>query len=268
MAGNTNDKNMTDGIPDDLDLSSNSDDASDDEDDEDAGGAVSASGVSELLSTQTRKIHNFRQFRAATKTVLKYWTGQFILVDGVQKEDEAEITLLARRALSSLLHTAISDQDSMTSTAGDRTSPSALLHLLLRKIYLSFLKLTRLTTIHTYHKIQARLEDMIAIFSEATEQSVYRCAYVYIRMLALQVRLALRKIARDDKAKMEAGSSGGVKGVQSWTVVWSVRCWVGILCQCLKVKNEKENGNRDDEEEVGLSDLIYPLVQTIMGLLG
>jgi len=131
------------------------------------------------------------------------------------------------------------------------------LPLLLKGAYLHLVMISKNTTPHNI----AQLDYMVTCISKiyaVDDEAAYVHAYVYIRMLAVQLRNTLRSISF---GKVKKDGNDPVRGLQSWGVVWSVKVWATVLSSVGFLDRKRNHGPV-------LKELIYPFIQILLGILG
>lgn len=129
--------------------------------------------------------------------------------------------------------------------AGDE----AMLDFCLRGVYHSFIRSTKLTTVHTLPSINLMKNSGSELYS-LDSSAAYQQAFSFIRQLAIHLRNALKTKSAD-----------AFKSVYNWQYLHCVDFWSLVLSTaCDKTKTEVHGENE-------LQQLIYPLVQVATGAI-
>lgn len=129
--------------------------------------------------------------------------------------------------------------------AGD----DAMLDLCLRGAYLSFIRSTKLTTMHTLPSINLMKNSGSELFALDLTAS-YQQAFAFIRQLAIHLRNALKTKSAD-----------AFKGIYNWQYLHCVDFWSLVLSTVCDKQRIEERGENE------LQQLIYPLVQVATGVI-
>ena len=176
------------------------------------------------------KIH-----RKTVKVLLTIWAGLSSARDEDDKEktkEESEVRLSSFLRLRELVSVCPAD--------------SRLTDLALKNIYLTHIRNAKFVNDVTASTIAMRRNCVVELFLLRPESS-YQQIFVYIRQLAVQLRLALTKLNKTS-----------IKSVYNWQFVESMRTWAHLLCAS-SVAATKRN---DDI----LKPLVYPLIQIVRGV--
>ncbi|PWN26332.1 Noc2-domain-containing protein [Jaminaea rosea] len=126
--------------------------------------------------------------------------------------------------------------------AGDE----AMLDLCLRGAYLSFIRSTKLTTIHTLPSINLMKNSASELYALNSSAS-YQQAFSFIRQLAIHLRNALK-----------TRSAESFKSVYNWQYVHCIDFWSIVLAAAC---------DRQRGVESEMQQLVYPLVQVASGAI-
>ncbi|ODV84189.1 hypothetical protein CANARDRAFT_201363 [[Candida] arabinofermentans NRRL YB-2248] len=131
-----------------------------------------------------------------------------------------------------------------------REYPKAILELVLKSTYSSFIKKCRQTNIHTMPMINFQKNSAVELFG-LDETLGYQIGFEYIRQLAIHLRSSVNNPTKDS-----------YKAIYNWQYCHSLDFWSRMLStQC---NPEKELTRK---KESPLRQLIYPLVQVTLGAI-
>ncbi|PWN21196.1 Noc2-domain-containing protein [Microstroma glucosiphilum] len=131
--------------------------------------------------------------------------------------------------------------------AGDE----AMIDMCLRGAYQSFIRSTKLTTVHTLPSINLMKNSASELYSLDTAAS-YQQAFSFIRQLAVHLRNALKTRSADS-----------FKSVYNWQYLHCIDFWSIVLATACDRQRLEERGEVESE----LQQLIYPLVQVALGAI-
>ncbi|CAO3649045.1 unnamed protein product [Cunninghamella echinulata] len=122
------------------------------------------------------------------------------------------------------------------------------LDICLKNIYLTFVRSSKMTNVHTLPAINLMRNLAVELFG-LDETLSYQQAFVYIRQLAIHLRGA-----------MQTKTSETHKTVYNWQYIHCIDFWSNVLSTYCQPKE-------DDDEESPLKPLIYPLTQVALGTI-
>lgn len=138
-----------------------------------------------------------------------------------------------------------------------REFPRAVLEMVLRGCYTSFLKTCRRTNPHTMDLINFCKNSAAELFA-VDESLSYAIGFEYVRQLAIHLRTSMTAASRGTDSKNPH------LAVYNWQFCHSLDFWSRVVAQhCVP---EKEGANHKSGESP-LRALIYPLVQVTLGTI-
>ncbi|KAL1924138.1 uncharacterized protein VTP21DRAFT_7173 [Calcarisporiella thermophila] len=129
------------------------------------------------------------------------------------------------------------------------TSPSPFLAMALKGIYLSYVRNSKTTNVHTLPSINLMCNMATEIYGLDFNAS-YQHAFVYIRQLAIHLRNS-----------MTIKSKESYKAVYNWQFIHCLEFWANVLATYCDTQRVAEHG------ECLLQSLIYPFVQVAAGVI-
>ncbi|EEB06453.1 noc complex subunit Noc2 family protein [Schizosaccharomyces japonicus yFS275] len=128
------------------------------------------------------------------------------------------------------------------------SADAALAALILRSVYLTFVRQCGHTSVHTLDGINFMKNSAVELML-LEESSCYQTAYRYIRQLAITLRNVIQHPGKET-----------LKLVQNWSYIHSLDLWARLLSKGVWLERERKSNN-------GLSALVYPLVQIALGVV-
>ncbi|KAF3989459.1 hypothetical protein FT663_03330 [Candidozyma haemuli var. vulneris] len=141
-----------------------------------------------------------------------------------------------------------------------REFPKAVLEIILKQTYSSFLKACRKTNIHTMDLINFAKNSASELFG-INEQLSYQVGFEYVRQLAIHLRTT---ITNTSKRSATSENKEAYKIIYNWQYCHSLDFWSRVLSQqCNPEIEETKHKNKESP----LRSLIYPLVQVTLGTI-
>ncbi|GME76440.1 unnamed protein product [Ambrosiozyma monospora] len=133
-----------------------------------------------------------------------------------------------------------------------REYPKALLELVLKSTYSSFIKSCRKTNIHNMPMINFQKNSAVELFG--LDQTLgYQIGFEYVRQLAIHLRNSVNNPTKD-----------GFKTIYNWQYCHSLDFWSRMLSVHCNPEKELESNKKGESP---LRQLIYPLVQITIGTI-
>ncbi|KAH3665554.1 hypothetical protein OGAPHI_003741 [Ogataea philodendri] len=131
-----------------------------------------------------------------------------------------------------------------------REYPKAILELVLKTSYSSFIKKCRQTNIHTMPMINFQKNSAVELFG--VDQTLgFQVGFEYIRQLAIHLRNSVNNVTKDS-----------YKAIYNWQYCHSLDFWSRMISVHCNPEVELTN-----KKESALRQLIYPLVQVTLGAI-
>ncbi|GBL49055.1 hypothetical_protein [Candidozyma auris] len=141
-----------------------------------------------------------------------------------------------------------------------REFPKAVLEIILRQTYSSFLKACRKTNIHTMDLINFAKNSAAELFG-INESLSYQVGFEFVRQLAIHLRTT---ITNTSKRSANSENKEAYKIIYNWQYCHSLDFWSRVVsANC----NPEVEEVRHKNKESPLRALIYPLVQVTLGTI-
>ncbi|KAG7743956.1 hypothetical protein KL932_001279 [Ogataea haglerorum] len=210
---------------------------------------------------------------AQISTLLKSHAGSLILLlNDITNTETATLVLksvqellpyyvshrkLIKEMMNAVVNVWSSSQDVETQIAAfaflnnsSREYPKAILELVLKSTYSSFIKKCRKTNVHTMPMINFQKNSAVELFG--IDQTLgFQIGFEYIRQLAIHLRNSVNTTTKDS-----------YKAIYNWQYCHSLDFWSRMISAHCHPETEKAN-----KKEAPLRQLIYPLVQVTLGAI-
>ncbi|KAG7840358.1 hypothetical protein KL942_002309 [Ogataea angusta] len=210
---------------------------------------------------------------AQISTLLKSHAGSLILLlNDITNTETATLVLksvqellpyyvshrkLIKEMMNAVVNVWSSSQDVETQIAAfaflnnsSREFPKAILELVLKTTYSSFIKKCRKTNVHTMPMINFQKNSAVELFGIDKTLS-FQVGFEYIRQLAIHLRNSVNNTTKDS-----------YKAIYNWQYCHSLDFWSRMISAHCHPETEKAN-----KKESPLRQLIYPLVQVTLGAI-